>query len=199
MKKICILTSRDIGDKCIEWARKNLPISHVLHDNPSESDIIISVLYDKILPLNLIKSKNCFNFHPGILPEYRGAGAFSWCLINKDIKSGVTLHLIDEGIDTGDIIEIREFIISPKDTAFSLYLKGQKMIFKMFKEWFPDILEGDYIATPQPKEREATYYRKDLNKVKDLSHYIRAFHFPKKESAYYLNNKGEKKYINFEE
>jgi len=199
MKKVCILTSREIGKKCIEWAKENLPSGFVLVNQPEESDIVISVLYENLLTSHILQKAQCYNFHPGILPEYRGAGAFSWGLINKSKKSGITLHLIDEGIDTGDIIEIREFIISPQDTAYTLYNKGQALIYKMFTNWFEDLLNNNYTATAQPEERAATYYRKDLNKAKNISHIIRAFHFPDKESAYYINNKGKKIYINFEE
>lgn len=199
MKKVCILTSREIGKKCAQWASDNMPPGFVLCNEITESDIIISILYEHLLPPYVLENTQCFNFHPGILPEYRGAGAFSWGLINKAQKSGITLHLIDEGIDTGNVIEIREFIISPKDTAYTLYQKGQDLIYKMFTNWFHDLLLGNYIATPQPEERAATYYRKDLNKAKDITHIIRAFHFPGKESSYFINNEGKKIYINFEE
>tara|TARA_Y100000401_G_C8319473_1_gene224435 strand:+ start:1006 stop:1620 length:615 start_codon:yes stop_codon:yes gene_type:complete len=196
-KKVCILTSRDIGLKCINWAKNNMPKGFKFCKNIEDSDIIISVLYDKIISPSIVNYKKCFNFHPGILPEYRGAGAYSWTLINEDNKSGITLHVIDDGIDTGDIIEIREFIVTKKDTAFSLNDRGNKLIYKMFKDWFFDLLIDNFTAIKQPEERARTYYRKDLHKIKNITKYIRALHFPGKESAYYINNKGEKIYIKF--
>ena len=195
MKKIYIATSRKVGSKCIEWATDNIPAGSVLTDDISEADIIISVLYDKIMPPHLLEGKKCFNFHPGVLPEYRGAGAFSWCLINQEKKTGITLHLIDKGIDTGDIIEIREFLISKKDTAYSLFLRGQDTIYKMFKDWFKDLLAGEYTAIPQRNTDAQTYFRKDLEEAKNLTKYVKAFYFPGKEAAYYLDELGNKEYI----
>jgi len=197
--RVYIATSRDIGNKCIEWSSKNMPAGYCLVDSVESADIIISVLYDKILNPTQVKNKKCFNFHPGILPEYRGTGIFSWILINKEKKAGVTLHLIDKGIDTGDIIEIREFLISKDDTAYSLFLRSEQIIYKMFQDWFCDILNGKFTAVPQNLNDGFLYLRKDLQRAKNLTRFIRAFHFPDKESAYYFNDSGKKTYIRFKE
>ena len=197
MKKIHIATSREVGGKCQKWAQDNIPPDCMLTGDMHEADIIISVLYDKILSSDILKNKKCFNFHPGVLPEYRGAGSFSWCLINQEKKAGVTLHLIDKGIDAGDIIEIREFLISRNDTAHSLHARGQDIIFKMFKDWFRDLLSEDYTAVPQCRKDGHTYFRKDLEHAKNLTKYVKAFYFPGKEPAYYLDELGNKKYITF--
>ena len=198
MKKIYIATSRDIGIKCKNWAHKNIPAGYQMTENMDDCDIFISVLYDTIIRKEFIKSKECFNFHPGILPEYRGSGAYSWTIINQEKKCGITLHKIDAGIDTGDVIEIRQFLVSENDTAYSLYKKGTETIFKMFKDWFLDLLTENYIAVEQHLYNSKLYYRKDLNKARNITRYIKAFHFPDKESAYYINSKGTKIYINFE-
>ena len=176
MKKVYIATSRKIGEKCRQWATANLPPGYEIVEDSSQSDIFISVLYDKILTPFFINSRKCFNFHPGILPQYRGAGAYSWVLINGDDKTGITLHLMDDGIDSGD-----------------------KTMFKMFADWFHNILEGDYEAIKQDESFAALYYRKDLSAIKDLSKYIRGLTFKDKESAYYVDNQGNKKYIHFED
>ena len=198
-KKVCILTSRDVGTRCISWAKQNTPPGFLLVDKISQSDIVISVMYDKIIEPKTTKEKVCFNFHPGILPEYKGAGAFSWAILNKEKKAGITLHLIDKGIDTGDIIEIREFLISKEDTAYSLFLRGEEVIYKMFKNWYNDLLDGRYTAVPQSLACGKTYYRKDLQKEKNLTRFAKAFYFPGKESAYYYNKNLEKIYIKYEE
>lgn len=200
MQKIHIATSREIGIKCREWAFDNLPDNCELVEDPNDSDIFISVLYDKLLSPFFINNRKCFNFHPGILPQYRGAGAYSWVLINDDDKTGITLHLIDDGIDSGDIIEIRAFPVDRhRDTAYTLYNRGEKTMFKMFKDWFENIISENYEAIKQDESCAAIYYRKDLNAIKDLSRYIRALTFEGKESAYYTDNLGQKKYIYFED
>lgn len=197
IKKVCILTSRNVGEECINWAKSNTPDNFVVTDNINEADIVFSVMYNKIIKKKQLRNKICFNFHPGSLPEYRGSGIFSWSIINQERKMGITLHLIDDGMDTGDIIEIRQFLISNEDTAYSLFLRGEKVILKMFKDWYIELLNGNYIAAPQRPKEGKNYYLKDLQKAKNLTRFIRAFHFPSKESAYYYNSKSEKIYIDY--
>ena len=199
MSKVFIATSRQIGEKCIEWAQDNTPDEFKLCDSIEEADIIISVLYEKLFAPDVLKNKKCFNFHPGILPEYRGSGAFSWVIMNEEKKCGITLHLIDKGIDSGDIIEIQEFPVESSDTAYSLFKRGEVIIYEMFKNWFGDILKGNFKAVKQSLEDASLFLRKDLQEAKDLSKFIRAFYFPYKESAYYYNQRGEKKYIHYDE
>tara|TARA_R110002020_G_scaffold211550_5_gene417758 strand:- start:1238 stop:1840 length:603 start_codon:yes stop_codon:yes gene_type:complete len=194
-KRIHIATSRDVGERCLAWAYENTPQDYEIIDSMSDCEIFISVLYDTIVPPDFLNIRDCYNFHPGVLPEYRGAGAFSWCLINKEAKTGITLHKIAKGIDDGDIIEIREFLIAPQDTASTLFAKGEKLIFKMFKDWYKDLLSKEYIAVPQNEQNSRIYYRKDLNKAKDLTNIIKAFYFPGKEAAYFINSENKKEFI----
>lgn len=197
MKKVFIATSREIGQKCIAWAQENTPNNYTIITDMNEADIIISVMYENIISSKIVKNKKCYNFHPGSLPEYRGSGIFSWVIINKERKMGITLHCMDEGMDTGDIIEIREFIIDEDDTAHSLFLRGESTIFKMFKDWYIDLLSENYVAIPQRKNEGKNYYLKDLRKTKNLSRFIKAFYFPGKESAYYYDEQSKKIYINY--
>ena len=176
MKKVFIATSREVGEQCILWARNNTPSGFVLVNSLQEADIVLSVMY-----------------------EYKGSGICTWALLNQESKFGITLHLIDQGVDTGDIIEIREFLISKDDTAFSLYEKGVKIIFKMFKDWYADLLFEDYIATPQRKNVGKCYLKKDLQKARNLTRFVKAFYFPGKDQLYYFNNKGKKIYIDYKE
>lgn len=192
MPKIHVATSREIGQMCKMWAKMNyyrlVPME--------ECDIFISVLYDRIIPESYIKEHKCFNFHPGILPEYRGAGAYSWVIINGERETGVTLHEIDKDIDTGPIIEIRRFPVTEKSTAGSLFKTAEDTIMQMFKEWLPRLITGEYETTPQ--SGGAIYYRNQLERAKDLTRFIRAFTFPGKENAYFINNVGNKVHIDYE-
>jgi len=196
-KKVCILTSRNVGQECIKWSKSNTPPGFELTQDLQTADIVISVMYEKLIKKEQMKNKVCFNFHPGTLPEYRGSGVFSWAIINQERKMGITLHLIDSGMDTGDIIEIRQFLISKQDTAHSLFLKGEKTILKMFKDWYFDLLNNNYIASPQALKEGKNYYIKDLQKAKNLTKFVKAFYFPEKEPAYFYNDRMEKIYIHY--
>jgi len=196
MLNVYIATSRDIGKRCKNWAKKHAPKGFRLTDKIEESDIFISVLYDKLISDHFIKKcKACFNFHPGILPEYRGSGAFSWAIINQEKETGITLHLIDRKIDHGNYIDIRTFKITKKDTACSLFKKAEKVIFKMFKFWFLRMLEERYVAYPQDHKKAKLYLRKDLDGARDLTRFVRAFHFPGKLPAHYFDIKGDGHFI----
>jgi methionyl-tRNA formyltransferase len=189
--------SEGVGLKCVEWAKDNTPDGFELVDDIDNFDIFISIKYDKVLNPNYFGKRKFYNFHSGILPQYRGVASNSWVLINGDDKTGVTLHLIDDGIDTGDVIEVRSFLIDETDTAETLFCKGENVIFKMFKDWYHDLLNENYVVVKQNKLVSKTYTWNQLRKIKDLSKYVRALTFSGKESAYYVDNDGNKKYIEF--
>tara|TARA_B100001094_G_C18151353_1_gene783850 strand:+ start:1008 stop:1604 length:597 start_codon:yes stop_codon:yes gene_type:complete len=198
MKKVYIATSREVGCLCKDWASKNLPDGFELVDTAHESNIIISVMYSKIFKTHELVNKKAFNFHPAPLPNYRGVGLSSWLLINEETKAGVTLHEIDSGVDTGSIIEVRNFLIRDDETAQSLHHRTQKLVFKMFRDWFADILNGNYESVSQNINIGVTYKRKDLQKAKNMTKFIRAFHFDGKEPAFYYNKDKDKVYIKYE-
>ena len=197
VKESFIATSSKVGVLCEEWAKLNTPDGFYITDNIQESEVVISVKYDKIFGKEITQAKKCFNFHPAPLPKYKGVGLASWLLINEEEKGGVSLHQINEGIDTGPIIEVREFLISDEDSAKSIVIKSEKMILKMFQDWYNNLLRGDFPSTPQNPKEGKQYTKKDLQKAKDLTNYIKAFYFPNKEPAYYYNTLGEKIYINY--
>ena len=195
--KIFVASIRPIGDLCRKYAETNLPNNCVMADNPSEADIIFSVIYDKIFSEKFLQNKRCYNFHCGILPYYGGSNSSCWSIINKDNDYGITLHEIATGLDTGPVIEIRMFKIQENDTAQSLYTKGEKVIFEMFYDWFSKLVLGDYEAQPQDQPVKI-YYKKKLDMVKDISHLVRGLYFPEKESLYFYNKFGEKVYVSYD-
>lgn len=194
--KVYIGTGRSIGEKCIAWARGNLPPGVELVDDPEECNIFISVLYPKLLTKKFLENHYALNFHPGILPEYRGSGTCSWVIVNGEKQAGVTLHVIDEGIDTGPIIEIVKFNVGPDDTAGSVFTATESIIEYMFKKWFAKLLTENITMTAQPAGGH-TYYRKDLDKLKDVTNIVRALTFTGKEQAYFRNKDGEKIYLDY--
>lgn len=67
--------------------------------------------------------RGTFNLHASVLPDYRGAAPINWALINGDTETGVTTFMLDEQIDTGDIIEVRKVPITEEDNAGTLHDK----------------------------------------------------------------------------
>jgi methionyl-tRNA formyltransferase len=195
VKKVHIASSRPIGKKCFEYAERNLPEGFVLCRDWGDCDIFISVMYDTLLKESFLKGRKCFNFHPGILPHYRGSGAFTWSIINGEKSTGITLHEIDKDIDTGPIITVREFDIDDHATAYDLFETGMDCIYDLFVENFENILKGNYHTQKFPKIENCLYTRKMLDSAKDITDLVRAFTFLNKEGVYYYTRDGRKIYL----
>ena len=76
-----------------------------------------------------------------------------------------------------------------------MFLRGEEVLFKMFKNWYVDLLNNDYTAVPQRLSEGTIYYKEDLQNAKNLTRFARAFTFPGKENAFYYNEKSEKIYL----
>ncbi len=195
--KIFVASIRPIGDACREYAMTHMPNNCKLSDSAESADVVFSIIYDKIFSKRFLEKKRCYNFHCGILPYYGGSNSSCWSIINREDEYGITLHEIDAGLDTGPIIDIQKFRIGPTDTAYSLYTMGEKVILQMFQEWFVKLVTSDYIASAQESPVKI-YYKKSLDRAKDISHLVRGLYFPEKESLYFYNKYGEKVYVSYD-
>lgn len=90
-----------------------------------KADLIISVFFNQILDKKIIKIPKigAVNIHPGYLPDYKGTSPIYWALVNKEKYAGVSIHKIDEGVDTGPIYKRVKIRIGMQDTEDSLYWK----------------------------------------------------------------------------
>ncbi|MDX6914043.1 formyltransferase family protein [Pectobacterium carotovorum] len=125
--------------------------------------IFISLEFDKIIDTNKFKKSNCFNIHFSNLPKYKGMYTSAWPIINAEEKAGVTLHEIDNGIDTGDIISQKEFLLDENETAGSLYLKYIRYGTQLVKDVFPDLIEGKYERKKQNHINSSYYSKKSID------------------------------------
>ena len=197
-KKIFISDNKDIGLQCKLWAKSNLLEGFEITEDINSCDIFISILYDKILNVDFLKQKECYNFHPAILPNYAGVGTMTWSILNNEIEHGITLHLIDEGVDTGDVIDIDKFSIDKDETAESLHKKTMNKMFNFFKNKLHIILNKTYKTHKQDLSQRKFYSYKDLNKLLNLSNYMRATYFSNKSNPYYYNKNKEKVEVSYE-
>lgn len=88
-------------------------------------DIIAVVAYGKILPKYVLDYPRygCVNMHASLLPKLRGAAPVQWAVINGDSETGVTTMLMDEGLDTGDILLCQKLEIGEYETSEELFLR----------------------------------------------------------------------------
>ena len=77
-------------------------------------DFIIVAAYGQILPKDILDIAPCINLHASLLPKYRGASPIQESLLNDDIYSGVTSMLMEEGLDSGDILGLQYLKITSK-------------------------------------------------------------------------------------
>lgn len=88
-----------------------------------EPDLIVVAAYGKILPKSVldIPKMGCINVHGSVLPKYRGAAPIQWSVINGEKETGITTMLMDEGLDTGDILLTETTAIYENETSGELY------------------------------------------------------------------------------
>ena len=118
-------------------------INQIKHLKP---DLIIVVAFRK-LPTEVfnIPKHGTINLHASLLPNYRGAAPINWCLMNGEIKTGVTTFYINEKIDQGDILLQKEIMIKNEDDFGSLYNKlsevGAELVVKTVEGIFNNSLK----------------------------------------------------------
>ncbi|UOD35080.1 formyl transferase [Deferribacteraceae bacterium V6Fe1] len=138
---------------------KKLSIQLFANFNPN---LIISYNYRYIISkeiVNLFRNK-IINLHISLLPYNRGAHPNVWSFI-EDTPKGVTIHMIDEGLDTGDIIFQKELQFDEnEETFFTTYDKLNIEIQNLFKENWGKIKTGSFITKKQDN-RKATIHKKN--------------------------------------
>lgn len=147
----------------------------------------ISIEFDKIIKTSKFKTDKLYNLHFSALPRYKGMYTSIMPLLNGDSEAGVTLHEIQDGIDTGDIIAQQLFEIEINDTAKDLYNKLTLNAYNLFCHNIKDILENKHTLIPQ-SNLNSSYYSKnsiDFNNIKinlnktsfEIHNQLRAFIF----------------------
>ena len=136
----------------------NISSELIDHIAEIEPDIFFTVYYRKILPKRLIEipELGAVNVHPSWLPSYRGPVPTAWALLNGEEEFGVTLHLIDDGVDTGDILAQEAHKIYHDETGFELNNRAMSIGLQMLKKHFDGILEDSLVSVKQGEG--ASYY-----------------------------------------
>ena len=114
-------------------------------------DAIVVVGYGRIIPkwmLELPRFGN-INLHGSLLPKYRGAAPIQWAIANGETVTGVTTMLLNEGLDTGDILLQREEKVGPEDTAETLSPRLAAIGSELMVETLRGLSSGDITPLPQ--------------------------------------------------
>jgi len=152
-----------------------------------EELIFISLEFDRIIDPGKFNTGNLYNIHFSLLPAYKGVYTSAMPILNSESMSGVTLHKIDEGIDTGAIVDQKKFDLDVNETALSLYLKYNTYGLLLFKKNIDRLINGCFSLEKQSPIKASYYSKKaidysclsvDLNKTAfEINKQIRAFNF----------------------
>ena len=122
-------------------------------------DVIVVAAFGQIITKEIldIPRFGCINVHASLLPAYRGAAPIQWAVINGEKESGVTIMQMDEGLDTGDMIDKVVVPLAEDETGGSLFDKlsqaGARLCVKVLK----DLEEGNAVREKQPEESTTPY------------------------------------------
>ena len=121
-------------------------------------DVIVVVAYGKILPKDVldIPKYGCINGHASLLPKLRGASPIQWSIVTGETQTGVSTMLMDEGMDTGDILETVVTDIGEQETAEELFDRLSVMSADLMVSTLKKAYDGTLTPIKQ-NEADATY------------------------------------------
>lgn len=130
-----------------------------------EPEVIVVVAFGQILPKEILEIPRygCVNVHASLLPKYRGAAPIQWAVIDGEEESGVTTMQMDEGLDTGDILEMEKIRLEEKETGGSLFDKLSRLGGKLILSTLSGLENGTVV--PRKQGETTTPYAKMLKKT----------------------------------
>lgn len=207
----CVMTHREQNEESIDTFCEKNSLSYYYSDLridlktkekikevllQEKIDYLVSVNYRYIIEdeiFNLVKIP--LNIHGSLLPKYRGRTPHVWSIINGEKKSGITCHLIESTVDTGDIILQKEIDIKEDYTGNDLLIEMQKEYPKILIESLIKVESKEQLIKQNPKE--ATYYGKRIPEMgyinfyssyEEINNFVRAQAFPYPGAYFYLVN-----------
>ena len=169
-------------------------------------DLGICASFGHILKPELIDifPRGIINLHPAFLPNNRGTHSHVWPIIDGS-PAGATIHYIDPGISTGDIISQRRFPVDLTETGASLHEKITRGLVELFKDTWPQLKAGTSTRTPQDHSKATHHTTDDLAAISeihldrkfragDLLNRLRALTFPPFPGAY-ISQEGIRTYL----
>lgn len=133
-------------------------------------DYIICVHFPYIIPPEVLclPRIGVINLHPAYLPYNRGWHTPSWAIL-EGTPFGATLHFMDEGLDTGDIIHQKTLEILPYDTADTLYQRVKQLELEVFVEAWDWLLSCAPPRKPQPLSQGTSHRKSDLQRMQEIN------------------------------
>jgi methionyl-tRNA formyltransferase len=197
--EIVFLGINDAGMRVYDWLcdRDNVFVHSLLTTKEQlnvirevEPHYVVSCGYRHIVPEEIldIPNEGCLNLHSSYLPYNRGANPNVWSIVDNT-PAGVTIHWMDSGIDTGDMVARKKVQAEFSDTGKDLYEKLEDAQVELFQEVWPDIPTGELSETTQSKDAGTSHQASEFKalckldpdeevRVKDFLDRLRALTFP---------------------
>ncbi len=168
------------------------------HLPPEEkADFVISYMFRYRVNANTLGLANraALNFHAGPLPEYGGWAFYNIAILENAVEYGCTCHYMDEGFDTGPLLEVRRFPIdASQETAYSLERKAQEEMIRLFQDFCQMAETGEPLPIEEQDPSRMRYLNQEefmaLKEIpadadaETIDRQARAFWFPPYECAY---------------
>ncbi|WP_333661249.1 formyltransferase family protein [Acinetobacter sp.] len=138
----------------------NVELSPLGNVDPRDLDVLISLEYDSIIKNEFLDIDKIYNIHFSNLPKYKGMYTSIFPILFNENCGGVTLHRVDSGIDTGNILDQTIFNIKKTDRSQDLYAKYIRESQKLLSHNFNNIINNNFNEIVQKKE-ESSYFSKD--------------------------------------
>lgn len=168
------------------------------------ADLFVSMSFDQIFKSTLIHlpAMRTINCHAGKLPYYRGRNILNWVLINDEKEFGITVHYMDEGIDTGDIILQRSYEITDDDTYATLLQRAYGECAKILYDAIKELQYGNVHAIRQDTIDKVGLYcgkRGEGDEIidwrqtsREVFNFVRALCTPGPQAVSFINDKSIK-------
>ena len=134
-----------------------------------DAEVFVVVAFGQILPMEILEMPRygCVNVHASLLPRYRGAAPIQWAVIDGEAVSGVTTMLMDEGLDTGDMLEKAEIPLDKEETGGSLFEKLSLLGGELILSTLEKLQNGTAVRTPQgePDTPYAKMLKKSMGQI----------------------------------
>jgi methionyl-tRNA formyltransferase len=144
-----------------------------------KADVALVVAYGRILPKDVLEAPRlgCVNVHASLLPKYRGAAPITWAVVRGEPETGITLMKMDEGMDTGDMLEQFKTEIVADETAGDLAERLSALGALAVRKGLPKYVAGGYTPIPQDHSKAtlAPMLKKEDGRI-DFAKPARAVH-----------------------
>ena len=136
--------------------------------NQYKPDIVVCKAFGEIVPKEFLDypKYSCINIHFSILPKYRGAVPIQKAILDGEKETGISIMLMSEGLDEGDVLDIYKEEIKPDDTNISLrerlVKKSAKILLPVLREW----IDGKIVPQKQDYSKATYCWQKDISKEK---------------------------------